>query len=567
MASPQIPSRDARLDDSSARAAAILDGVAELLEGLPDAMVVVDGTWCITHVNRHAVALFTRSREALVGRPRADTLFPAIGAGPWELLRRAMTERQSVELEVFVPAPERWLEVRALPFRDGLLIRMRDVSASRQSESERHRLLEIARRAAAQAVLLQRLTAALSTALSAREVGAVVLEQALPALGATAGDVALLSEDRTEFHALCWMGYPEEIVRPWMRYSVNAGTPGGEVVRTGEPLFMGSIEEWARRFPRVAPIIAANGLSAFAGLPLEFQGRVLGTMSFNFPEERAFTDDERALLVAFARQCAQALERARLFEAAQRARAEAEAANQAKSDFLAVMSHELRTPLTAILGYEELLADGITGPVTEPQHQQLERIRVSALHLLQLIEELLAYSRLESGHEEARLGPVSLAAVFDETLTLVAPLAAAKRLTLRLEPPPPTLVCWSDPGKLRQVLVNLTSNAVKFTEHGEVALTARAETTGSGCEEVVVEVRDTGIGIAPEHLERIFEPFWQVEQHVARRAGGTGLGLSVSRALVELLGGRLEVSSSVGAGSVFAVHLPGSDPRRGREHE
>ncbi|HEU4642912.1 MAG TPA: ATP-binding protein [Gemmatimonadaceae bacterium] len=557
MTSSQLASRDARLDATSTRVPLPGDAVAELLEGLPDAMVVVDRDWCITHANRQASVLFARAREALVGRPRAHSLFGALGAGAWERLHDAMSTRTPVELEVLAAPPERWLEVCATPFRDGLLVRMRDVSAYRRADAERQRLLELSRRTAAQAMLLQRLTAALSSALSAREVSAVVLEQALPALGATAGDVGLLSDDGSEFHVLCWMGYPEEAVRPWMRYPVDAGTPGGDIVRTGQPVFLASIDEWARRYPRVAPILAAVGLSAYAGVPLEFEGRVLGTVSFNFPDERAFADDERALLVAFGHQCAQALERARLFEAEQRARAEAERANQAKSDFLAVMSHELRTPLTAILGYEELLADGVSGPVTEPQRQQLDRIRVSAMHLLQLIEELLAYTRLEARRETAHLAAVPLAAVFDEALTLVAPLAAARGLALRSSLSDPALACRTDAGKLRQVLVNLLSNAVKFTERGEVSLAARTEPRDERAEDVVIEVRDTGIGIAPEHLERIFEPFWQVEQHVARRAGGTGLGLSVSRALVELLGGRLEVSSRVGEGSVFALRLPG----------
>jgi signal transduction histidine kinase len=338
-----------------------------------------------------------------------------------------------------------------------------------------------------------------------------------------------------------------------MQYPVDSGSPGGDVVTTDAPVFLESFAEWEERYPRIAPIIGAVHLSAYAGLPLTFGGRVLGVVSFNFPEARTFTSDQRGMLLAFAAQCAQALERARLFSAEQRARMDAESATRAKSDFLAVMSHELRTPLTSILGYEELLADGISGPVTDLQRQQLSRIEASALHLLGLIDELLTLSRLETGHETVQLGAVHVAGLLDAAATLVAPLAAARRLTVTIEPCPSDLTVVTDVVKLRQVLVNLLSNAVKFTERGTVTLGARIE-----ADSLVLDVRDTGIGIAAEHLERIFEPFWQIEQHSTRRAGGTGLGLSVSRRLTQLLGGTITVESTVGKGSVFRVRVPGA---------
>ena len=234
---------------------------------------------------------------------------------------------------------------------------------------------------------------------------------------------------------------------------------------------------------------------------------------------------------------------------------EAESASRAKSDFLATMSHELRTPLNAVIGYTQLLTDEVTGPLTTAQQAQLGRIRVSARHLLSLIEEILTLSRLEAGKETVVIERVSLEGLVHDAAAIVEPLASAKGLSFRSSFSGRTMV-ESDPGKLRQILVNLLSNAVKFTERGEVALTV------SGDEHhVVCEVRDTGIGIDPEHLQRIFEPFWQVERAATRRAGGTGLGLGVSQRLARLLGGDITVESEPGRGSTFRVVLPVASQR------
>ncbi|HWZ60818.1 MAG TPA: HAMP domain-containing sensor histidine kinase [Gemmatimonadaceae bacterium] len=246
------------------------------------------------------------------------------------------------------------------------------------------------------------------------------------------------------------------------------------------------------------------------------------------------------------------LQRARLLDREQVARQEAEGANQAKGNFLAVMSHELRTPLSAIIGYEELLADGITGPVTEAQRQQLSRIKASARHLLQLIDEILTFSRAEAGREQVLNETVPVSAVVDEAVGLVAPLADDKGVVLGVTSPPSSLSARTDPRKVRQILVNLLSNAVKFTEPGgRVTLDV-----GAGDGRMQFTVRDSGIGIPAEHLERIFDPFWQVEQQPTRRAGGTGLGLSVSRRLAQMMGGDIAVESAVGHGSTFVVTLP-----------
>jgi signal transduction histidine kinase len=225
------------------------------------------------------------------------------------------------------------------------------------------------------------------------------------------------------------------------------------------------------------------------------------------------------------------------------------AASEAKSAFLATMSHELRTPLNAIIGYESLLEEGISGSLNESQRAQLSRIKASADHLLQLIDEVLTFSRLDAEREVVQRADAELRPIVEEAVTMVKPMAEAKALTLRTDVVDARL--FTDAGKVRQILINLLSNAVKFADSGEI--TVRARVTGDKAE---ISITDTGIGIAPENIDRIFEPFWQVEQSSTRRAGGTGLGLSVSRGLARLLGGEVTVESKLGEGSTFTLTIP-----------
>ncbi len=268
------------------------------------------------------------------------------------------------------------------------------------------------------------------------------------------------------------------------------------------------------------------------------------------------TDRKRAELFVKEREARMLSERARNDAEAAKAeadaaRGEAESANGAKSDFLAVMSHELRTPLSAIMGYQELLADGITGPINEQQAQQLGRIKASARHLLSLIDEILTFTRIDAGREEITLELVSLASLLDPAAEIVEPLARARNLHIEVMLPSNPVFVETDPVKVRQMIVNLLSNAVKFTDSGRIILAGDQKG-----DQLVISVQDTGIGISSEHFDRIFEPFWQVEQKATRRAGGTGLGLTVTKRLALLLGGDVSVTSTPGEGATFTICLP-----------
>ncbi|HUF28306.1 MAG TPA: ATP-binding protein [Gemmatimonadaceae bacterium] len=241
-------------------------------------------------------------------------------------------------------------------------------------------------------------------------------------------------------------------------------------------------------------------------------------------------------------------------EMAERARAEAEEANRVKGQFLAAMSHELRTPLNAIGGYAELLEMGVRGPVNEQQRSDLERIQASQKHLLGLISEVLSYAKLETGNVRYAIADVPVRDTLAAVEGFVAPQARAKGLALTIGAVEPGLTVRADPERLRQILVNLLANAVKFTDRGG-SIEIRCSATEA---HVRLSVRDTGIGIPGDKLEQVFEPFVQVPADPSRRSEGTGLGLAISRDLARGMGGELTVDSVVGEGSTFVLALPAS---------
>jgi PAS domain S-box-containing protein len=340
---------------------------------------------------------------------------------------------------------------------------------------------------------------------------------------------------------------------PYRRY---AQPPDGSglyalVCETNRPVRMTQAELEAH--PRWPDIAAAGGghppMRGWLAAPLVARdGRNLGLIQLSDRADGDFTEQDEVILVQLAQLASVAVENTRLLE-------ETQEANRAKSDFLATMSHELRTPLNAMIGYTDLLMLGVPAPIPEPALEHVERIRGAALHLTQLIEEVLTYARFEAGHDELHVERTILPDLIEDVAGMVEPLAREKGLEFVIEIEPAPVEIETDPGKLRQILVNLLGNAVKFTEAGQVQLAARGEG-----DQLVVEVSDTGIGIPETFLEKIFEPFWQVDGTKTRRAGGTGLGLGVVRQLARRLGGDVKVRSSEQTGSTFTVRLPLRSP-------
>jgi PAS domain S-box-containing protein len=249
-------------------------------------------------------------------------------------------------------------------------------------------------------------------------------------------------------------------------------------------------------------------------------------------------------------------ERAQLLEAERVARAEAERANRAKGDFLAVMSHELRTPLNAIGGYAELLEMGVSAPLAATQLEYVARIQRSQRHLLGLINSVLNFARIEGGHIEYDIRAVPVTDLIALVEPLIMPQLAARPLTYRFESAEAGLVVRADAEKVTQILLNLMSNAVKFTLPGG-SVTIRAERTGvGGNDAVAISVTDTGIGIPLDRIGAVFDPFVQVDARLTREQQGAGLGLAISRDLARGMGGELRVRSEMGVGSTFVVTLP-----------
>ena len=229
----------------------------------------------------------------------------------------------------------------------------------------------------------------------------------------------------------------------------------------------------------------------------------------------------------------------------------AEVASQAKSDFLASMSHELRTPLSAIIGYMDLLESEMVGPVQPLQKQYFGRVKLAAKHLVHIIEEILTFSRVEAGKEPLLPEMVDGVALTRSVVEMFEPQAAGKGLLVREGVPDAPVMLFTDATKLRQILINVVGNAMKFTEAGRVDVCVE-----SHAERVTFSVRDTGPGMTEADLELIFDPFTQLDQSLTRSKGGTGLGLPVSRKLAHLLGGDLIVSSVPGEGTTFTLWLP-----------
>jgi signal transduction histidine kinase/putative methionine-R-sulfoxide reductase with GAF domain len=308
--------------------------------------------------------------------------------------------------------------------------------------------------------------------------------------------------------------------------------------------------------PDVPSIVRRNaekaGFRSIVFAPMFWEGKGIGTISLGRNVAGPFTEKQIALLKTFADQAVIAIQNARLFREIQQKSAQLEVANKHKSEFLANMSHELRTPLNAIIGFSEVLSDRMFGELNEKQADYMKDIHESGKHLLSLINDILDLSKIEAGRMDLELSTFDLPSALSNAMTLVRERAQRHAIQLSLDVDPRLGSFEADERKFKQIVLNLLSNAVKFTpDGGRVAVSAKPLD-----EQVEIQVRDTGIGIAPEDHAAVFEEFKQVGRDYTRKAEGTGLGLALTRRFVELHGGQVRLDSALGKGSTFTITLP-----------
>jgi len=317
----------------------------------------------------------------------------------------------------------------------------------------------------------------------------------------------------------------------------------------------GPIESWADEYPGAAQIHRADGQTEVAVLAVPMPGRdgPMGVVMAIRQEAKPFAPRHKIILQALANQAVIAIDNARLFNELQTKTQELEIASRHKSEFLANMSHELRTPLNAIIGYSELLQEECEDLGQDGFLPDLGRIHSAGKHLLNLISGILDLSKVEAGRMTMYLEDFDVATLVSEAEAIVRPVVEKNRNVFVIDCPSDIGVMHADLVKVRQVLFNLLSNAAKFTEGGTITLTVRRHLESAT---YTFAIRDTGIGITPEQISRLFEAFSQAEAHTARKYGGTGLGLALSREFCRMMGGDISVESVAGEGSTFTVTLP-----------
>ncbi len=430
------------------------------------------------------------------------------------------------------------------------------LKARADQELEERQRVELALRAsetryralAARTSRLHWFAAALSEAASLEAVARAVVEHGRNVLGAASGEVAMLVDGGTAFETI-YSDVPGGDADN-AHYAAMAGFCETAAVTTRAPVLVASFAEWQDRYPRSAALAADGGYVSSATLPLVVNQDVAGIAAFHFTAPVNFDEEYRNLLASVTQHCAQAVHRARLYEAAEQARADAETANRQKDEFVSVLSHDLRAPLNAVLGWTSILQQGmLDAPGTE---RALQSIFDNATRQQHLVEELLDFSRIRSGRLALAVEDVDLRELLRTVMESNIPVAAGRSQSLEAAPMPP-LAVRGDRRRLEQVFFNIVGNALKFTpDGGRVTIGVRALADAAE-----IRVADNGAGIEPDFLPHVFDAFRQADGAADGRAGGVGLGLSIARDLVDAHAGAIRAESGgPGQGATFIVTLP-----------
>jgi signal transduction histidine kinase len=393
---------------------------------------------------------------------------------------------------------------------------------------------------------------AVSSTLDLDTVLRTIVSRATELAGMDGGAIYEYDEAREQFYLHATDKLPEELVELLRATPIRRGEGAmGQLAATGEPVQISDIADESVYQSRVRAILIRLGYRSVLAVPLLRENHLLGGLVVNRTSTGEFTPQVIDLLKTFATQSALAIQNARLFREIEDKSRQIETASRHKSEFLANMSHELRTPLNAIIGFSEVLAERMFGEINDKQAEYLADILESGRHLLSLINDILDLSKIEAGRMELEPTTFDLPTAIESTLILVRERAHRRGITLGRTLDPRLAMIRADERKVKQVLLNLLSNALKFTPEGG-RIDVRADMQD---DETEISVTDTGVGIASEDQEAVFEEFRQVGT-AAKKVEGTGLGLAISRKFIELHGGRIWVKSRVGSGSTFAFTLP-----------
>ena len=350
----------------------------------------------------------------------------------------------------------------------------------------------------------------------------------------------------------------EVMKRSGHRLAVGSASVVGQAAHRGQPVVVNDTERSSIHRPN--PLLPDT--RAEVAIPLRIGERVIGVLDVQASQKHAFTDTVVQVLQLMADQLAIAVESARAYDLSRRALEELRRADELKTQFLANMSHELRTPLNSIIGFSRIILKGIDGPITDQQRQDLEAIYNAGQHLLGLINDILDLSKIEAGKMELSFEEVDVAQILESVLATIRGLIKDKPIELRVDVRNPLPSIYADAKRVRQILLNVLSNAAKFTQEGYIKVTAQPQTTKTGGRELLVVVEDTGPGIPKEAQERLFTPFFQADAAITRAVGGTGLGLAITRHLVEMHGGRIWIESEEGKGTKVFITFPVGVPEQ-----
>jgi PAS domain S-box-containing protein len=529
-----------------------------ILGSIRDAFVAMSTDFRYTFVNPQAEALLHRSAAQMLGQLAWD-VFPGSYDRPFgRAFRQAMATQEPVSLESFAPPAGRWLEARVYPTPDGLTVFFGDVTTRRRSQETSAFLVEASRMLSASLDYEDTLRAVAAAAVPRLGDWCAVDIVRDPTAGAWPPEIERLAAVHVD---------PEKVAlgmalaaRENIDWSAPTGLPAvlRERTVTFLPVVTDEMLVATTTDAEHLALLRTLGYASIIVVPLVARDRTLGALTLCTSESgRHYDEADLALALDLAQRAAVAVDNARLFREAERAQRDAEAANQAKSEFLGTMSHELRTPLNAVLGYVDLLDAGVRGELSEPQREDLQRIRRSAKVLMSLVTDVLNFARVEAGQVEFRLENVPLERVVADLDALVAPSIRAKQLAYTHDPCIDGWVVRADAERLKQILTNLLTNAIKFTPAGgRITVECDADSSTSGTM-LRVRVRDTGRGIPRDDLRRIFEPFVQIDRHLTGESQqGVGLGLAIARDLARRMGGDLTAESESGQGATFTLTLP-----------